>query len=250
MTSAAGESIIPESLVLTCFIAFIFYNLAFIFDIDLSAMINFGTTVYQTINKWIGVIRQKGLRATVLVIKDSTVNCIKDTYRSHMYAHAFHTGLEHMISKPTERLGRTILVDTVIISGAGSLALIRGLPSDVSAPELRRYLESILFIQYRNVEHDVDRAATQPESDSTEDSPIDTSRSGLWNGTYVQSKEGNVDTPSTSGINTPASNASASSVPAIDLGLEASTSNTEYLELEDLSPPCALQRRSSSPRAG
>jgi hypothetical protein len=33
-----------------------------------------------------------------------------------------------------------ILFDAADIPGAGSLALIRDLPSDVSAPELRRYL--------------------------------------------------------------------------------------------------------------
>ncbi|KAF3031136.1 hypothetical protein E8E11_000725 [Didymella keratinophila] len=236
-TSAAGDTNIPQSLVLTCFAAFVVYNLAFIFDIDLLAIINFGTTVYHTIIKWIGIIRQKGPRATVLAIASSFGNWVKDTYRSHMYAHAFHTGLEHMTSNPSEHLGRTIFVDTIIVPGAGSLALIRGLPSDVSAPELRQYLESILFVQYRNGGQDINRVVIQSESDDTEDAPIDTSCPGLWNGTCVRPREDTIDTPSTSGINTPTSNTSASSTPTIDCGIGSSAPGTESLELEDLSPP-------------
>jgi hypothetical protein len=105
-TSAAGGTSIPQSLVLTCLIAFIVYNLAFIlFDIDLQAIINFSKTVCRTIIEWIGDIRHNGLRATVLAIVEFSVNWIKDCYRSHMYAHAFLTGLGHIISNPTERLG-------------------------------------------------------------------------------------------------------------------------------------------------
>jgi hypothetical protein len=247
-TSAACDTSIPQSLVLICFATFMVYNIAFVFDINLPAIINFNTTVYRTIIEWIGVVRQKGLRATVLTIANPARNWLKDAYRSHMYAHAFRTGLEHLISSSSEHLGRTILVDTIIVPGAESLALIRGLPSDVSAPELRQYLELILFVQYPDADHDVDRATTQSESDDTEDAPVDIYRPGLWNGTCVRPKEDTADTPITSGINTPTSSTSASSVSAIDSGLETSASGIELLELEDLISPYGLQRRSSSRR--
>lgn len=248
-TSAACDTSTPQSLVLIFFVAYIVYNIAFLFDINPPAISNFSATAYHTIIEWISVIRRQGIPATVLAVVNSSGSWIKITYRSHMQAHAFRTGLEHMIAKPSEHIGRTILVDTVVVPGAGSLALIRGLPSDVSVPELRRYLESTLFIQYRNVNHDVDRAATRPGSDDTEDAPIDTSCPGLWNGHCIRPKENSVNTPSTSGINTPSADTSASSASAIDFGLDASASGTGSLELEGLTPPSGVQRRSSSRRA-
>ncbi|KAF3033896.1 hypothetical protein E8E12_004264 [Didymella heteroderae] len=248
-TSVACDTSIPQSLVLTCFVAFIVYNVAFLFDIDLPAIINFSTTAYRTIIKWIGIIRQNDIRAIFLATANSSGNWIKDTYRSNMYAHAFHTGLKHMVSTRSEHLGRTILVDVVIVPDAGSLALIRGLPSNVSGPELRRYLESILFIQYHNANYDVDRAPAQPDSDDPEETPIDTSCPDLWNGTCVRPKKDSMDTLSTSGIDTPSSDTSASSASAIEFDLEASTSGTESLALKDWTRSYGLQRRSSSCRA-
>lgn len=249
-TSVACDTSIPQSLVLIFFVAYIVYNIAFLFEINLPTISNFSATACRTIIEWISVIRRKDIRATVLAVANSSGNWIKITYHSHVQAYAFRTGLEHMIAKPSEHLGRTILVDTVV-PGAGSLALIRGLPSDVSAPKLRRYLESTLFIQYRNANHDVDRAATRHGSDDTEDAPIDTSCPPLWNGHCIRPKENSVNTPSTSGINTPSSDTSASSASAsaIDFGLDASASGTGSLELEDLTPPSGVQRRSSSRRA-
>lgn len=178
-TSAAGETNIPESLALICFAAFVVYNIASLFGIDVSAIINFSTTVYRAILGWTGIIHQKSVRINSLAIATFSGNWIKDTYRLNKYAYAFRAGLEHMISTPSEHLGRTVLVNTVIVSGAGILALIRGLPSDVSAPELRRYLESVLFIQYHQ---GVDRAVNQLKSVNA---PIETSRCGLWDGTCV-----------------------------------------------------------------
>lgn len=203
-TSAACENNIPQSLELVFSAAFIVYNIAFLLDIDLSAIFNFSTMTYRTVIQWIGFSRRKGIRATFLAVAKSTGNWIKVTYRLKMQAHALRTGLEHMIAKPSEHLGRTVLVDTVVLPNAGSLALIRGLPSDVSAPELRRYLESTLFIQYRNADHEAARAATWPGSDGTEEAPIDTPRPSLWNVHCVCPWEDNVNTPSTPGTNKPA----------------------------------------------
>jgi hypothetical protein len=257
-TSAASDTDIPQSLLLACLFAFIAYNIAVLFDIGLPALINFGTAVHQTIVDWVAVIRQKGFRATLFAITASFRNWITVTYRSNLHAHAFRTALEHMISKPSEHLGRTILVDTVIIPGAGSLALIRGLPSDVSAPELRRYLESTLFIQYKpqqnandtNYRTDLSTYGMDGSSSSdTEDAPINTSIPALWNGTCVRAQEDTAETSSASGINTPNSDASASSTSSSDFSPENPSSGIELLALNDLTPALSLQRRSSSRRA-
>ncbi|KAJ4369540.1 hypothetical protein N0V86_009376 [Didymella sp. IMI 355093] len=256
-TSAASDTDIPQSLLLACLFAFIIYNITVFFDIGLAVLINFGTAVHQTIVDWVAVIRQKGFRAILFAIITSSRNWIKATYRSNLHAHAFRTGLNRMISKPGQHLGRTILVDTVIVPGAGSLALIRGLPLDVSAPELRRYLESILFIQYRsqpnandtNYRADMSTYGMDGSSSSdTEDAPINTSIPALWNGTCVRAKKGTAETSSAYGINTPNSDASALSASSIDFSLKNYASGTESLALDDLPPASSLQRRLSSRR--
>ncbi|KAF1925687.1 uncharacterized protein M421DRAFT_235807 [Didymella exigua CBS 183.55] len=255
-TSASSGNSIPQSLMLTCFFAFLAYNIAFFFGIDLPAIVNFGTTVYQALINWIAMIRQQGIQRTSLNIVNSFRTWVTSTYRSSMNAHAFRTGLKRMVSNPGERLGQTIPVDTVTVPGTGSLALVRGLSSNVSTPEIRRYLESILFIHYglqlndsHTVRRNGDRTVDGYVPEDTDDAPINTYTPGLWNGTCVRPKEETADTPSTSGMNTPTSKASDSSALSVDLTLDDSTSGTESVALDDLAAAAYAQGCSRFRRA-
>lgn len=246
-TSAASDTGICQSLVLTCFVAFLIYNIFSFFNIDISAINNFGTMVYRALVKYVAVIGRHGSQRIFIIdqrifiidqriinIVNSFRNWVTSTYRSSLDAYAFHTELKRMFLNLRELHGQNILVEIITVPGTGSLAMIRGLPYDVTAPELRRYLELILFDQYGpqlktedTINRDENRTIDGPFLNDTEYAPIDTSCNGLWNGTCVRADNDVTDAPNTSGINTPASGSTASSTCLLDLAFEGSAFGLE-----------------------
>ena len=194
-TSGASDIAISESLMLAFLVPLIIYNAAVFLDLDLATIVNFCTSTYHT-----------------------SINWVKSTHRSILIRHKLHDGLARMLSNPGMHLGRTVTVDTVSVSGAGTLAVVRGLPSDISAPEIRRYLETVLYIQFQP-QLQAARTTNHTGSATNEYAQIDTSGSGLWNDTCVRhtafsTSASNASTPDAS-PSTSAPDSPASSVPSL-----------------------------------
>ncbi|KAH6625639.1 hypothetical protein C7974DRAFT_377128 [Boeremia exigua] len=197
-TSGASDNPIINGLSYAFGIALAIYYVAMIFDIDLTAVIDATVAVYHASQS---VLTAQNAHATprripnfIVWIYTSTATRIKTAYHSLKDTYKLLHWLATTLSQPSARGDPAITATTLTLAHCGTVAVIRGLPSDVSAPEVRRYLETRLYAQYR----------AQPNLNN-ETARIDTPGLGLWNGTCVRGSSSGAATPSSSGVNTPAS---------------------------------------------
>ncbi|KAF2624765.1 hypothetical protein BU25DRAFT_460933 [Macroventuria anomochaeta] len=187
--SGASDIDIPNTLMLAFLILFIAYNAAVCFDLDLEATVNFGVTIYNSSVNWVKSTRQDILKAQKFDVLPQRI--------------------VRMLFKPVTRSAQTVTVDAVTVPGVGTIALIRGLPSDLPTTDKCRFLETALYIQYQP-QLQAHRTSNHTSSATTQDAQTDTCDPDLWNGTFVRNAASNASTPSTSGINTPTSDTFAS----------------------------------------
>ncbi|KAJ8115971.1 hypothetical protein OPT61_g2508 [Boeremia exigua] len=194
LSSSATDIDIINPLSIIVFVAFVIHYITLFFDIDWAAILNF---VYQVFINSVQSIRN------VL-----TVQTARATYNHfvHLFATSLtsptnlltalsrsiqtpYTLLHWLLRTPSKHTTQRITADTIVLPSGTMYAKIRGLPRDVSAPEVRRYLETVLFEQYSmqvRVELRAKRNANGPQLINDEGSEIDTSGPGLWKGTCVR----------------------------------------------------------------
>lgn len=234
----------------------IIHNLGPLLDIDFQALANFGFAFYRITTNWAICLRQyifttqnvrNGPRFTIDLltrIYTSSLTRIHATSRFLSDASTILPWLTRVLNVVPDP--STVTVSTLRLDGRGTVAVIHSLPSDVSAPEVRRFLETILWTQYR---HEIraersgvispDNAPNTPKDDEM---TIVTEGRGLWQGTCVTpgliplpdspaamptSTPSPTHTSSSSGINTPTSGSgSSASASASETG---STANVDLV---------------------
>ena len=120
--------------------------------------------------------------------------------------------LKDMLRNSKTEPDRTVTVQVANVPKTGIVTFVRGLPSDISAADIRRFLETALYTRYQpEIQAQANAASTtqyteaaisQNEPSTNDLDTIDTSSPGLWNGSHVNDATSN---PSTSGLPTPAS---------------------------------------------
>jgi hypothetical protein len=123
-------------------------------------------------------------------------------FQSKRFAHKLHTALDNMLNHPLTDPDQSITAQVANVTGSGTITVIQGLPSDIPAADIRRYLETALYIHYQpqlQAHRDTRTLTNRTVPSTTEDAQIDTSSPGLWNDTCVRAAISTLSVASTSG---------------------------------------------------
>ncbi|KAJ4983317.1 hypothetical protein SVAN01_11198 [Stagonosporopsis vannaccii] len=209
---------------------YIAYIIGKFFDLGLSTVINFCTaayttsinfctTVYTITSAWatysyqhIPTIRNlrafpKCLLTSISLVFKATFRFMSDT--SALLPWLWRTLLANVV--PSTAIG----VNTLALPGRSTIAVIHGLPSGISGPELRRYLARALWKQYGDeVCHNATSSGNVGKEEARHQGPT---HLGLWKGTCVREGAEDISTAPAANVD-----AGASSVSRTSSGAEVS----------------------------
>lgn len=168
LSSAASDTPTPGPLQLLSLALLVVNCTISILDNGIPAIVvESGAALYRTLVKFVDLLtfyhtiltrhihsKLLRVRSTITAYTTSIYNSFLDrpnaSYNPVYGSSLLHIWLDYQLSNRTTDANRTIIVNAITSPDSKTLTLIRGLPSNVSAPEIRRFLETALYDHFHS----------------------------------------------------------------------------------------------------